>query len=271
MFVEAEGMADEIESWSASSRVLVFLKSAFNAWFITKGAICTISSLQFQLLLLYKNFNWQKGLVEGCTGVDLAARRLTLSCAQALAAASSAAAASVASSCSPSSRKASGVSGLVTPSLLPLSLSTAAAGFLAGGDVGALRGQRRPHEGISGRAFCFCCWRWRQFASPRWTVGEIGGHLELALAEPLLLPRRHAPHRHVRHGSRRARDWAGFCVRKSTCSKTSSAAGGFQDVFFAGGYGKDVRRSIWGMRMHGRPTARTSTPFSSVKDIVAGA
>ncbi|KAE8793267.1 Auxilin-related protein 1 [Hordeum vulgare] len=50
MFAEAEGMADEIESWSASS-------SPFNAWFITKGVICTISSLQFQLLLLYKNFN----------------------------------------------------------------------------------------------------------------------------------------------------------------------------------------------------------------------
>ncbi|KAI5021965.1 hypothetical protein ZWY2020_058695 [Hordeum vulgare] len=89
-------------------------------------------------------------------------RRLTLSCAQALAATSSAAAASVASSCSSSLGKASGVSGLAMPSLLPLSSSTAAAGFSAGEDAGALRGRRRPHEGTSSRAFYFWCWRWRR-------------------------------------------------------------------------------------------------------------
>ncbi|KAI4993043.1 hypothetical protein ZWY2020_007356 [Hordeum vulgare] len=60
------------------------------------------------------------------------------------------------------SGKASGVSGLATPSLLPLSSSAAAAGFSAGEDAGALRGRRRAHEGISSHAFCFCCWRWRR-------------------------------------------------------------------------------------------------------------
>ncbi|KAI4970454.1 hypothetical protein ZWY2020_001368 [Hordeum vulgare] len=33
-------------------------------------------------------------------------------------------------------------------------------GGLLGDGRRALR--RRPHEGISSRAFCFCCWRWRQ-------------------------------------------------------------------------------------------------------------